>query len=388
MIISNYTLLVDLVCILLLTTLTQTLIPFGINKYLGFFIFLVVFRMLLRKREKGRILILIFSGASIFFSLFMTNNISVHIINSSYWLIAIWLLYLSSDVTYNIKMANALAQKKNMIKYTAIVADVIILISLMSKQAYKNSWGEVYFIGYTVHQHTLASACCLTLSLALVELHINPVKSGKLPFRTFLLFAPALLGILESSARAFLIPAIILLAYLYLYKIKGVSLKVVLIPIAVLAAGYLFIKSNMFDRMSNLSGTASDTITSGRSVFWLADIRAFWQLELFQKLFGHGFEYVTQVNLALTGVAIGAHNDFITLALGVGLFGLFTHMLVIVREIKYDCSVHYNIKKGMLILFWLIPSIVNGFYGYQMLLYSYIFFKWVLFAEAKNESMR
>ena len=388
MLISNYTFFVELVCVLLLTTLTQTLIPFEINKFLGVFILFAVFLMLSRKMDKIRMLIFLFSVTGVFLSLFMTSNILVHITNSSYWLIAIWLLYLSSDATYNIKMANVLSQKKHVIKYTIIAADVIILISLMSKRAYKNSWGEVYFIGYTVHQHTLASACCLVLSLALVELYINPVKKERLPLRTFLLFVPALLGILESSARVFLIPAIILVAYLYLYKIKRLSVKVVLIPIAVLVAGYLFINSNMFGRMSNLSGTASDAITSGRSVFWLADIRAFMQSGLFQKMFGHGFEYVTQVNLALTGVAIGAHNDFITLALGVGLFGLVTHMLVMIREIKYDCSVRSNIKKGMLIFFWLIPSIINGFYGYQMLLYSYIFFKWALLEETKNESQR
>lgn len=54
------------------------------------------------------------------------------------------------------------------------------------------------------------------------------------------------------------------------------------------------------------------------------------------------------------------------------------YILVLIREVKYIFKLKSFIKEVMLLFFWVIPSFINGFYGYQLLLYSYLFFKLVI----------
>ena len=139
--------------------------------------------------------------------------------------------------------------------------------------------------------------------------------------------------------------------------------------------GNLFMNSNVFERMINISGSNSNAYTSGRLEFWAADINAFLNSNIIHKIFGHGFEYVQIINKELTSVAIGAHNDYITLLLGLGLFGMLIYVSVLINEFKSTFMLKSIIKVAMLFVFWFVPSFINGFYGYQLLLYSYIIFK-------------
>lgn len=97
----------------------------------------------------------------------MTSNISINLSNSIYWLIAIWLIFISKDTLFQKKMLIALKRKKK-IHATIIISDIILGISFLDPQSYKITYSERYFVGFTVHQHTLASAACLVMCLILL----------------------------------------------------------------------------------------------------------------------------------------------------------------------------------------------------------------------------
>lgn len=373
--VNKYSLFIFLICILLLGTLVQTILPFNLNRIIGAALFALVFFWLMR--EKNNFYIVTFSILSVIISFLMTSDIVTNLSNSIYWLIAIWLIYISNNSIFQKKMVLAFNRNRKLIYTTIVIADLILLFSLINENGYKVSITERYFIGFTVHQHTMASAACFIMCLVLVDLCDFNIKleKAKFPIKHFLLMMPAIVAVLQSSARVFLIPATIIIMYFYLYKINRLSVKLLVFPLVIIILGYLLINSNVFTRIINVSGTDSESYTSGRTVFWVEDMVAFLQSNFVNKIFGHGFEYIQIINLKLTNVAIGAHNDYITLLLGLGLLGTFLYIWVLFREIKFNLCLNSLIKEVMLFAFWFIPSFVNGFYGYQLLLYGYIYLK-------------
>ena len=373
---NKYSLFIYLICTLLLSTLLQTKILFNLNRILGFMLFFLILSYVVERKKKSDFYILCFSILSVTISFGITTNISTNLSNSIYWLLAIWLIRVSEDVDFQNKMILALNREQRIIRMTIIMADLILIYSLFSGVGYKVSYLERFFVGFTAHQHTLASAACFIICLVLVDICItSQYKKVKFPVMPFIFLLPALIAVLQSSARIFLLTAGILLVYIYLYLIEDISLKTLILPIAILLMGNLFMNSNVFERMINISGSNSNAYTSGRLEFWAADINAFLNSNIIHKIFGHGFEYVQIINKELTSVAIGAHNDYITLLLGLGLFGMLIYVSVLINEFKSTFMLKSIIKVAMLFVFWFVPSFINGFYGYQLLLYSYIIFK-------------
>ena len=384
---NKYSLFIYLICGLLLSTFLQTKIPFNLNRILGFMLFFLILSYVVERKRKSDFFILCFSVLSVTTSFCITTNISTNLSNSIYWLLAIWLIRVSEDADFQNKMIRATNREQRLIRSTIVVADLILMYSLFSGVGYKVSYLERFFVGFTIHQHTLASAACFIMCLILVDLCItSQYKRVKFPAKHFILLLPAIIAVLQSSSRIFLIPAGIMIIYTYLYKIEDVSLKTLLLPIAILVMGYLFMNSNVFERMIRISGSNSNAYTSGRLEFWTADINAFLNSNIVHKILGHGFEYVQIINKKVTSVAIGAHNDYITLLLGLGLFGMLIYVVMLFKEVKSTYMLKSLIKVTMLFLFWFVPSFINGFYGYQLLLYSYIIFKLVVLRDSDLSS--
>ena len=380
---NKYSLFIYLICCLLISTLLQTKIPFNFNRIFGFMLFFLILSYIVERKKKSDFYILCFSILSVTISFGITTNTSTNLSNSIYWLLAIWLIRISEDSDFQYKMIETLNRERKIIRLTIVVANLILIYSLFSGDGYKVSYLERYFVGFTVHQHTLASAACFIICLILVDLCITgQCKRVKFPVKHFILLLPAMIAVLQSSARVFLLTAGLLIVYIYLYKVEDISLKVLLLPISILTIGNLFMNSNVFERMINISGSNSNAYTSGRLEFWAADINAFLNSNIIHKIFGHGFEYVQIINKELTSVAIGAHNDYITLLLGLGLFGMLIYVSVLINEFKSTFMLKSIIKVAMLFVFWFVPSFINGFYGYQLLLYSYIIFKLLMLRDS------
>ena len=119
---------------------------------------------------------------------------------------------------------------------------------------------------------------------------------------------------------------------------------------------------------------AIDGFTSGRSLFWAVDLKAFASGNLLQILFGRGFDYVYELNAQMVNQKIWAHDDFIHLLLGGGFLAFGIYVYIILEFFKKRLMKQKKIDRLMLVTYLLFPAIVNGFFMYQHLLLSMMIF--------------
>ena len=273
------------------------------------------------------------------------------------------------------KLLCALEQSEKIIKWIVILCDIVLCIGFFDARCYDSSqWDGSYFIGYTNASHTMSSGACLLLVFSLY------IIRNKKNITSFIYFVPSIIAILKSGARTFLVPIVIVCFFFYAYNIRNFSIKLLVFPIAIICASYVFLNSSMIEKFSfSVNNQYTDMnflgrLTNGRTAFWVVDLLAFRNYNIIQKLLGNGFQYVYMVNEKNFNLAIWAHNDFINCLLSVGIIGtlLYVYMLYktgkkIVRMTRRDIII-----KTLLIFYILLPAFLNGFYTYQHYFYSFI----------------
>lgn len=238
----------------------------------------------------------------------------------------------------------------------------VLLLSQLSGKSYE---GDGSFRGWMVSSHSVASTCVLIFSIFLFLKVKNP-----LPYLTCSYF------VFISNARTFLIPLAILLYFYLRIIIKNKSARFAIICLSLILIAFIFPKTTMYQKFlstfnNQYAGDPFAGLSNGRTVFWMADIRSYVNDYSFvEKLFGRGFSWVKDVNYAITGHRLWAHNDIINLLLSVGVIGLSVYCAVFVafiRKIK-------NIRLTFFISFSIIVcALVNGFYLYFPLVLSSVF---------------
>lgn len=374
--IKPYNTLVCLIAIYMFTTLTYTLWPISSpNKIMGFLIFFNVIWIYCKHLTKRKFVILFFSILIVSFSFVHSQNPFKYISDAIYLLISILLLMEINNEYSKNKLLMALGQSEKFIKWIVILCSLILCIGFLDFKCYDSSqWDGSYFIGYTNASHTLASGASLLLIFTLY------VTRNKKNIMSFLYFVPSIIAILKSGARTFLIPIIIVCFFFYVYHIKKVSVKLLILPFTVICAAYVFLNSSMIEKFSfsiNNQYTNMDLLgrlTNGRTAFWVVDLLAFGKFNLIQKLLGSGFQYVYLINEKNFNLAIWAHNDFINCLLSVGIIGtcIYVYILFITGKRIIKTSRRNYFIKTLLISYMLLPALLNGFYAYQHYFYSFI----------------
>lgn len=374
--IKPYSILVCLMAIYMFTTLTYTLWPISSpNKIVGFLIFFDVVCIYCMQLTKKKVIVLFISVFIVGWSLINSSNPFGYVSDAVYFLISI-LLLMEVDSDFSKKnLLCALEQSDKYIKYIVLLCDLVLCIGFLDARCYDSSqWDGSYFMGYTNASHTMASGVCLLLVFTLY------VIRNKKNVLSFIYFVPSIIAILKSGARTFLIPIVIVCLFFYVYHIKKISMKLLIFPIVIICATYGFLNSSMIEKFTfSVNNQYTDMnfwgrLTNGRTAFWVVDLMAFGNYNIFQKLFGNGFHYVYMVNERNFSLAIWAHNDFINCLLSVGLIGTFIYAYMLFRTGKKIINVPRRdiIIKILLISYMLFPALLNGFYTYQHYFYSFI----------------
>lgn len=374
--IKSYNALVCLMAIFMFTTLTYTLWPISSpNKIVGFLIFFNVVWIYCTHLTRKKVIVLLVSTFIVGWSLINSSNLFGYVSDAIYLLIAILLLMeIDNDSSKN-KLLCALEQSEKIIKWIVILCDLILCVGFFDARCYDSSqWDGSYFIGYTNASHTMASGACLLLVFTLY------IIRNKKNIMSFVYFVPSMIAILKSGARTFLIPIVIVCLFFYVYHIKKISLKLLVFPIAIICAAYVFLNSSMVEKFSfSINNQYTDMnflgkLTNGRTAFWVVDLLAFENYNIIQKLVGNGFQYVYMVNEKNFNLAIWAHNDFINCLLSVGLIGTFIYVYMLYRTGKKIIKIPRKdiVIKALLIFYILFPAFLNGFYTYQHYFYSFI----------------
>lgn len=281
----------------------------------------------------------------------------------------------SSDILPIFK--DVLKSKKKILHFYEAIVSFIVLIELGMRVCYvsKASWGSAsYFIGFSQSNHTWASCLCLFCSLFLFSKDEHNVK-----LLDIFCLGVLSLGILQTGARIFVVGLALPLFFYFRDNVNKSNFRTLIIPIAIIAVTYLVLSSNMikkFDFLStagsvNRSYSATDTFTSGRTVFWEEDLDAYSGLPFYEQLLGSGFDYIYSI------ANHSGHNDFLHTLLGIGLFGALIYTLSFLRGPKTVWMIARN-RIGMAKYYWIfiavffyVPFFLNGMFGYIHYLFAY-----------------
>lgn len=382
--------LVYLILLFSLTTLCQSLFDrVSLNKLLGAFIAFfsgIVFMVQPKRKVFLRLCILLIDA---FFSIAVSINISKDINDWIFCFTTILVLAVIADPNNHLYLKKNIYKDIKVIRWLAHIECLILAVLLVTRTGYTYHWGEDgFFVGLCNSQHTLASLCCLILTMLLM---VCVVQNNNKLWYGVLMLVPSF-GILESGARVFMFPMAILLVLYIQYTIKKPLLRIFIYFLGIVCGLAIILRSNMAEKFAfvvnnQYATNAFSSFTSGRSEFWLVDLKYYFTGNLFQLLFGRSFSEVYAINLKEVSLEIWSHNDLIHLLNGAGLIGVIMYLLIlkdVFREIR--SAIHSNLQYLMLIAYVFLPMLLNGFFPYQHYLYSFFILFFILMIKKEKEN--
>ena len=367
---------VFLIVAYLIAALVQALLPFSLNRLIGAAIVAVLGYDFIINLNRRRIIA--------FCLMCILALINIGILTADrieeaefyiYWIAALLTLLYVGSPNHVKSLQQVVMRNISILRLILIGAAVFVGALLISKLGYEASWGgSLYFVGFCNEEHTMASVCCLIMTLSLLCMRTNgliaPLAFGVIGVMSW--------ALLETGARTFLIPAAVVWVVFAQNCVKWRWLRIALYCVLGISAVYVFMSSGMstkFDYLST-SGTGNsllNTMTSGRIGYWTTDLGAYFASGPIGWLLGSSAVSVYDINLSIFNMRIWAHNDFVMLLCSVGLTGAFLYILAL-RTFFISLAKQAGRQSIALVaLFVLFPALINGFYSYQHLLYAAVF---------------
>lgn len=360
-----------------ITALTQNLWPFKINRLVAAAAIVVLALANLRKAGKLDVCIYIHLAFVTVYTFFISKSRGTNLVDCVYYATAfLQLLYFARDYSWE-KLAQSVERLHKFLGAIVIIDLVIVLVELVNPQCYVLSWGDYpYFYGWTDSAHTISACCCLALNLAMVYF-----VDQKPSFRQLLVLEIYVYAILQTGARIYLIPSL-MIPYLYLRKqVTPNFFKQVAGSVGLNLPGLLFGNAGMLRKIlvqigishqSTSNREALDSFTNGRGTIWKADLTAWAQGTTVEKVFGRGFDFIYDWNLEKLGTPIGAHSDYVGILVCAGIVGLVCYLILTVWFLR-RCSKGQDILTVLPIVgCMLIQAFMNGFYPYYHYFASFL----------------
>ena len=278
--------------------------------------------------------------------------------------------YISETFT---KYKDFLASEKKYILKIIFIWSFLVVVSAFFSSSWIVDWGGAkYFGSFCRSVWRLAPTAVFigTLIIALMVYYKNKKFLFLLAIPIFCLFM--------SGSRTYMVVGILLfLTAWYYYVNSKTHFLLSIIPVGIMLFIFILNSSMMskFETVLNSKDSYFDplgTLTSGRSIFWEADIEAFIEGNLREKLFGNGFNFIYDINYRAFGGLVWAHNDFIQCLVSHGILGLGLYLYSVIVVMK-------NITNGKKYIFpfilasliWLFNAFFNMFYTYFCSMLSY-----------------
>ena len=347
--------------------LTNDFFPF--TKLFGMAVAFLVLLILFRSIKREEALTIIFIGVAIIFTFITSKDLKTNLKDGIYWVSTLLFLLVVKKRRNVYSLIHSLIENKKYLFFILILNNAIFIFELLNPECYGGAWGNRYFLGYAYSNHVMASGACLHLCLSLF--YIRNIKSN---FLKIIWMLPASFVILESGARVYIVSLAIIWYVIYFHILNNLNFKIIIFPFAFVAALYFFWNSGIMHKFLNPNIYATtkglEHFTSGRSVFWLIDLRNFAGLNPINQFTGRGFDYPYIVNETYYNFRIWSHNDFINCLLSVGLYGTCIYTFIVYKNIK--CLYANKIIIFVVSFYYLFVAIINGLFAYQHYLYSYI----------------
>lgn len=367
---------VFLIVAYLIAALVQALLPFSLNRLIGAAIVIVLGYDFIRNLNRNRIV------ASCLVCILALINIGIltgdrieeaefHV----YWIAALLTLLYVGSFNHIKSLQQVVVRNIGALRLILIGAAAFVGALLISKAGYEASWGgSLYFVGFCNEEHTMASVCCLIMTLSLLCMRAN----GLIAPLAFGIIGVMSWALLETGARTFLIPAAVVWVVFARSCARWRWLRIALYCVLGVSAVYVFMSSGMSAKFDYLSGSRSgnsllNTMTSGRIGYWATDLGAYFDSGPIGWLLGNSASSVYEINLSAFNMRIWAHNDFVMLLCSVGLTGTVLYILALRALFIGLAEQAERFSIALVALFVLFPALVNGFYSYQHLLYAAVF---------------
>lgn len=371
--ISFFDLYLDIVLLFPILTLFQVFLSY-INQIFVFL--LVIIQIFIMSTNKIKLknwciffITLLLEISALYFTTGTTYNLN------TIFYFPFFILFFALITNYKNKVKLYLIKRINYIHFIIVSWTLLVGISIFLPMSYATGWGGAkYFGSYTGTIFRLGPTAIFICSLVILYRLIKKKKSSILYF-----LIPMYSFFMGGSRTYFVLGVSLLFLYLYLILSKKTFL-ISIIPILFIIIFFVF-NSSMADKIestigSNYYGGVLGALSNGRTFFWVEDIKAFYNTNLFNRFFGNGFNFVYDVNLKTMNSLIWAHNDFIQIITTYGYFGLLIYSLMVfylIKSAKKD-----KIFTIIIVFIWLFNAMFNMFYTYfcsmlsfPILLFSY-----------------
>lgn len=273
-----------------------------------------------------------------------------------------WIVFLNYCVLNYEKLEVKINEYLPMMKKSFVFGVLlIILFFVYEKTAY-----------FTNGRHRMASGAFLLL----VEIVYYCIKTKKR--KNYVYAIIPLIAILGSTSRTYVIMSILLIVYAYWTELKNkVYFYFTIIPIGIII-GIIIMKSSIWEYFQFKQVGEFDywgSITSGRTVFWEADIKAYRNSNIVNKIFGNGYNLVYSVNSKAIDAIIYAHNDFINILLANGIIGIIyylTSLFKFAKSILKNKKINFSMSMVVFIIF-IFNAFFNGQYNYPAATFAMLF---------------
>jgi len=310
----------------------------------------------------------------------LTEDFNININNFFYYpLFGLFSLYIAEN---NKSFKQKITENINFIKLIIYIWSSLVFVSFFIKSSYKFIWDDFYFVSFSNDiPHRFASSCIFILILIFVWIKEEKNKTKFNNIKKYLFCILPSISILLSGARVYLLVLCFILFSIYYNECKTMKIFwISLIPIGIISLVFILISpmgEKIYTVLNNkYSKDILSAFTSGRSEFWIYDLKYFLKSNIYFKLFGNGVSFIFNVNHAAIGMNIYAHNDFINILLSYGYIGLTVYFLIIFNTIKSFFK-QEKIKKKLFILTlfgaYFSCAFLNGFYVYLCTLLSFPF---------------
>ena len=274
------------------------------------------------------------------------------------WVFILGLVISAFDELYQAAIDNTIYIDKVVTAWS-----LLVFLSAFFPSSYNESG---YFGSYPGNSFRTNSAASLILVLLIFNVSRNREKRHKyLACSIVVLYC----GLEGSSRTYFAVLGILLIIFLACYFENVAHFRACLIVLAIvgfLGISFTTVGKRLFaayDESAYLGYFG--TLTSGRSIFWEADINYYLNQPLIHKLFGSGFSAIYSINEKAIGNRIWAHNDFINVLVTYGLSGMICYFIPLFGVFKL---LYKQIKTNWILIFIVICWLINAFFN---MVYTY-----------------
>lgn len=325
---------------------------------------IVLFLKCVYKKELKLIFVVLLSMGT---TVLITGEIAVN--PNEYFYFPFVIFYILFQRNRSKSLKKWLLKNKNYVNYILCLWNVLVFISMFMSSSYNSVWGSGrYFGSYCKTIFRFGPTCIFIMTLALCAMIFYENR-----FYFSYTIVPIVSIFMGGSRTYFLVGTILFLIIWYYFATSSKMFFISLVPLIMILA-ILMLNSAMADKFTAVTYTSNSyfdfwgTITSGRSIFWKADLEAFCNSSVFNKIFGNGLNLVYKINEKAFGGFVWAHNDFIQCLISHGVLGLGLYLYIILSQLGQLKKNPYGKKLCIPIVccffVWFFNAMFNMFYTY------------------------